>query len=53
VQRIYLPNCLYVGPNHKIFAVLPKVVVRDRDDYPTREVSDDEFVALRKAAQRA
>jgi hypothetical protein len=47
IQKVYLPNCLAVGPSHKVESVMPWVV---KDDYlyEEREVSDDEFCSLRK-----
>lgn len=43
VRRVYLPNCLHVGPDHAVVSVFPEFRIRDRDDYPAVEITDDEF----------
>ncbi len=48
IQKIYIPNCLFVGPKHKIEDLVPRVVVNDNFKYEEREISDDEFCELRK-----
>ncbi len=50
IQKVYLPNCLQVGPCHQVADLLPQLRVRDRDDYDEREVTDAEFVELRRVA---
>lgn len=51
IKRIYLPNCLLVGPAHRIESLVPECVVRDFR-YVERAVSDPEFADLRgKATQ--
>ncbi|WP_155845252.1 hypothetical protein [Chitinilyticum aquatile] len=47
IKLVYLPNCMNVGYMHKVVSVIP-LSVEDRADYPEKEVSDDEFVELRK-----
>jgi hypothetical protein len=47
IQKVYLPNCLAVGPMHQIEALFPQVVVKDITQYEEREVTDEEFSALR------
>jgi hypothetical protein len=47
IRKVYLPNCLAVGPRHKIEAVIPKVVVKDIAQYEEREITDEEFSELR------
>jgi hypothetical protein len=47
IQKIYLPNCLSVGPRHKIEKIIPQVVVNDSFQYEEREVTDEEFSELR------
>jgi len=47
IEKVYLPNCLLVGPKHKIEAMLPQVLVRDFE-YEAREITDEEFSDLRK-----
>lgn len=48
VKLVYLPNCLLVGPKNRIESVVPYIVVKDDFPYEDREISDDEFVALRQ-----
>jgi hypothetical protein len=48
-QKIYLPNCIFVGPYHVVESYREgKLFVRDDYDYEEKEISDDEFVRLRK-----
>lgn len=47
VNKVYLPNCAYVGPENRIKQLYPQLIVSDRKDYPDKEVSDYEFVRLR------
>src|SRR5262245_5877793 len=42
IRRIYIPNCLLVGPAHDVKDVVPKLVVHDGDDYPDQHISDSE-----------
>lgn len=51
IKRVYLPNCFYVGPKHIIKALAPKMEVNDDFSYQEKEITDDEFVTLRKAAR--
>lgn len=48
IQKVYLPNCLRVGPKNRIDAFMPEVVVNDNFEYEGREVTDQEFSELRK-----
>lgn len=48
VAKIYIPNCVLVGPKHKFETVIPEAVIRDEHEYEEREITDDEFVLLRK-----
>lgn len=48
IQKIYLPNCLAVGPKHKIEALIPQTMVNDNYQYEQREITDEEFSVLRK-----
>ena len=47
IKNIYLPNCLHVGPKHRIETLIPKVVVNDDFEYEDREIPDDEFSEMR------
>jgi hypothetical protein len=46
VSRIYLPNSHLVGPCHTIEFVDSRVLVHDLEEYPVREISDEEFKDL-------
>jgi hypothetical protein len=50
VRRVYLPNCCLVGPYHEVASITPdlRFVIRDDHPYDEREISDEEFVALRR-----
>jgi hypothetical protein len=48
IRRVYLPNCLLVGPKHRIETLIPRLVVNDSFEYDNREITDDEFAQLRK-----
>src|SRR5262249_4505017 len=49
VRKIYLPNCLAVGPFHVVESLTPEggMLVRDDHPYEDREITDEEFVRLR------
>lgn len=47
IKKIYLPNCAFVGPKHRIDALMPKVVINDRFEYENRQISDEDFCTLR------
>ena len=53
VKRVYLPNCRLVGPKHRLKFEGDILIVQDDHEYEDREVSDDEFRELRKAATGA
>jgi hypothetical protein len=53
VRKIYLPNCIHVGPAHRFLQVTTELVVQDSSDYPTNEIADEEYAALRKASLQA
>lgn len=48
IKKIYLPNCLLVGPKHIVQKVIPKIKVKDSFSYSNKKVSDEEFSNLRK-----
>jgi hypothetical protein len=50
VRKVYLPNCVAVGPQHKIESVYPWVV-NDNFSYEEREITDEEFCSLRLNTQ--
>jgi len=47
IQKVYLRNCLAVGPKHQIEALVPQIVVNDSFQYEECEVTDEEFSQLR------
>lgn len=49
VREFYIPTSPLVGPWHEIVEVMPRVVIRDISNYPDRDVSDEEFVEMRKS----
>lgn len=52
IRKVYLPNSQLVGPCHTIDFVDHRVVVRDLDRYPDREISDEEFKDLLPGGNR-
>lgn len=46
IKKVYLPNCLRLGPKHLIEALVPQVIVKDFE-YEAREITDEEFSDLR------
>jgi len=48
IKKIYLPNCLLVGPKHVIKQMSPTVEFDDNFEYPNQEISDEKFVKLRR-----
>lgn len=50
VRTIYLPNCVLVGPKHKLEAEHTATginwIVRDEDAYDQTEISDEQFAEL-------
>lgn len=49
IRLIYLKNGLLVGPRHKIESFQPQIQILDPDHLkPGSDISDDEFVSLRK-----
>ena len=50
VRHIYLPNCLLVGPFHTVGFEKLRFTVTDAYEYQMTDITDDEFVELRKKA---
>jgi len=48
IKYIFIPNALLVGPKHRVEKVFP-TIVNDQFDYEEREITDEEFIQLRKA----
>lgn len=46
VKEVVLPNCVLVGPLHRLEYRHNRWIVHDNHFYPEKEVSDEEFVAL-------
>src|SRR5262245_58382428 len=53
VRKVYLANCLLVGPKHFIVELMPRVIVNDAFAYEDREVTDEEFRDLRIPGRQA
>ena len=47
VKHIFIPNALHVGPKHRVVNVFP-LNIDDQFDYEEREITDEEFIQLRK-----
>jgi len=48
VKLILVPNSVLVGPKNYIESMHPKIVVNDNFEYEEKEITDDEFMELRK-----
>ncbi len=46
VKEVVLPNCVLVGPQHRLEHGHKGWTVHDDHPYPEKEISDEEFVAL-------
>lgn len=46
IKTVYIPNCVLVGPYHKLEHSSNGWLVHDNYDYGNREISDEEFVQL-------
>jgi hypothetical protein len=49
IRKVYLPNCILVGPKHRIETLIPRLVVNDNFRYEDRQVTDEEFSELRRS----
>lgn len=47
VKKICIPNCIYVGPKHKIGVENNQFIAYDVDTYEDKKISDEEFIELR------
>jgi hypothetical protein len=52
IKRIYVPNCVYVGPRHTVEFARGQFIIHDADDYEEREITDEEFAELRKLSTK-
>lgn len=50
IARIYRRSCVLVGPAHQVVSSAPLWQFADTNHYDDRDVTDEEFVELRKAA---
>ncbi len=50
IRKVYLPNCKAVGPRHEVESIETHPWTIKDGEYEDREVSDDEFCALRQTA---
>jgi hypothetical protein len=48
VKEIFIPNCVLVGPKHRIETLFPKIIVNDQFEYENKEITDEEFYSLRE-----
>jgi hypothetical protein len=46
VKHILIPNCVKVGPYHKLKGGIKNWIVEDNFNYPDKEISDSEFCRL-------
>jgi hypothetical protein len=50
VRTVYLPNCVLVGPNHRLEPQFTPAgtnwIVNDDHDYPNQEISDEQFAQV-------
>jgi len=51
VKEVYLPNCSLVGPFHDVRFENGAMVANDMHEYDDKEVTDAEFVALRRGGR--
>ena len=49
IQKIYLPNCCLVGPEHTLEFEGNEFIVHDDKEYEERKISDEEFRELRRS----
>jgi hypothetical protein len=53
VLLAYVPNSTYVGYKHTVEEIIPDWKFSDADDYPNEDVTDQEFLELRRKYQEA
>lgn len=53
ITKVYLPNCLHVGPLHEITDMGSRNIVNDDFEYEDREITDEEFRDMRKQKRLA
>ncbi|AFJ02623.1 hypothetical protein Q7C_1474 [Methylophaga frappieri] len=46
VKEVVIPNCVLVGPHHKLEHGSNGWIVHDEDNYEDKEITDDEFLSL-------
>lgn len=51
VKEVFVPNSILVGPRNKIIEVMPRMVVDDQQEYPDKEITDEEFIRQRQIFQ--
>lgn len=52
IQKVYLPNCKRLGPNHKVLSIMPWKF-RDEQYDESHVISDDEFCAMRRGIKKS
>jgi hypothetical protein len=48
IKKVYIPNCILVGPLYTVNFIENHFVIYDNQKYDDKEITDDEFVELRK-----
>lgn len=48
IKHLFLPNTALVGPKHTVESLIPRITINDRFEYEDREITDEEFIELRK-----
>ena len=48
IKHIFIPNSVLVGPYHRVTSVMPNWVINDKSQYEKNDISDVEFIKLRK-----
>ena len=46
VKKVYLPNCVYVGPLNRVVEMQSKIRIKDSPLYKDVQISDDQFKAF-------
>lgn len=53
IKHIFIPNSVLVGPKHRVESIIPHIIINDQFDYEDRDVTDNEYIALRQNPQQA
>jgi hypothetical protein len=47
VKEILLPNCVLLGPEHRVLEVIPQLKIYDNPKYENQSITDEKFIQLR------